>query len=606
MIDPVNRPFEWSALRVAAIYLILGSLWIAFSDRAVLALVDDPEALTRIQTWKGWFFVLASGLVVYALTRSALRAFAGRERADRHLRLILDTIPTRVVWRDRAGRYLGGNERFAGDAGLASAKELPGLRDEDLPSSPLPPELTRDAQEVVEGGDPLLGREYVATAPDDRLRWLRASIVPLPGEEGGVMGTLMCYDDVTGEVEARAQLRHAQKIQEIGQLTGGVAHDFNNVLSVIGANADLVLDGGLEADEARQALDEIRAATRSAGQMVKTLLGMSRRADLEMVPADLGKLLRRLGAMFSRLLTPAYSYDVGVKGDPPPAMADPAMVEQSILNLITNARDAMEGGGRIHVVVEEVDFSEPRAGGTNGSEPRGGEFWTPPSSKPLPEGRYVAISVSDQGPGIPLRDLPVIFQPFFTTKKRGAGTGLGLAMVQGLTEQQGGTVQVRTGADEGTTVRLLLPVAGTAELDAWDAGVEADGAPLDALAEEAPRGGSVLVVDDQEDLRRTMGRVLRRYGWHVVEARDGVAALEALEEGGTDFALILSDLTMPRMGGLELHREVRRREISVPFAITSGLSELRDLASEEEARAIPFIPKPWTPVELVQRIRELV
>jgi len=601
MPDSTKRRVEWSALRVTLIYVVLGALWIAFSDRAVFSLVDDPETLTRIQTWKGWFFVLASGLVVYALTRSALRAFAERKKADRHARLVLDTIPSRVAWRDREGRYLGCNGAFTREVGLEDPEDVVGLEEEELPTPLETPEMAADTREVLGGGNPVLGREYVATAADDQLRWFRSSVVPLPGPGGGIMGTLHSWDDITREVEARAQLRHAQKVQELGQLTSGVAHDFNNVLSVIGANVELLMDQRLDEGEGRETVQEIREATRSAAQMVKTLLGLSRRADLEIVPTDLDALVQRLSAMFSRLLTPAYSYELSVKDGLPPALADPAMVEQAILNLITNARDAMENGGVLRVEVDEVVLPESSVGGVAGVGEDG--FWAPPSPRPPAPGRYAAISVSDEGPGIPRASLPSIFQPFYTTKKRGAGTGLGLAMVQGLTEQQGGTVQVRSTPGAGTTMRILLPMT--------DEAIPGDGAegrpdPGEPREDQVPATGTILVVDDQADLRRTMGRVLRRYGWEVAEAPDGLAALKALENAETQFVLVLSDLTMPRMGGLELYREMRRREIRVPFAVTSGLSELEELASDEEAAELPFIPKPWTPSELVRRIRELI
>ena len=601
MPDPTKRRTEWSALRVAFIYVILGSLWIAFSDRAVFSLVDDPETLTRIQTWKGWFFVLASGLVVYALTRSALRAFAEREKADRHVRLVLDTIPSRVAWRDREGRYLGCNGAFAREVGFEAPEDVVGLEEAELPTPLETAEMAADAREVLVGGKPVLGGEYVTSTPDDELRWFRSSVVPLPGPGGGIMGTLHSWDDITREVDARAQLRQAQKVQEIGQLTSGVAHDFNNVLSVIGANVDLLVEGAVEEEGVQETLKEVQQATRSATQMVKTLLGLSRRADLEIVPTDLGALVRRLSAMFSRLLTQAFTYELSVAEGSPRAMADPTMVEQTILNLVTNARDAMKKGGVLRVEVDEVVLPESSVAGVAAVNEDG--FWTPPSPRPPAPGRYVAISVSDDGPGIPRTSFPSIFQPFYTTKKRGAGTGLGLAMVQGLTEQQEGTVQVRSAPGAGTTMRILVPATDKAIPGAGPGG---DTGPGDPGQDDVPATGTILVVDDQADLRRTMGRVLRRYGWEVAEAPDGLAALEALENEEKGFALVLSDLTMPRMGGMELYREIRRRKILVPFAVTSGLFELEELASDEEAAELPFIPKPWTPSELARRIRELI
>jgi len=604
---------------VTAVYLLFGSLWIYLTDWALLALVDDPAGLTRIQTWKGWVYVGGSGVLVYWLTRGALASVARMKRSGRRVETVLDTIPSRVAWRDGSGRFLGCNRGFADDAGLDSPAEIRGLTDVDLAWAVTTPEIRADTARALQTGEASVGQEALTASRAGEMMQVRYSVAALVDEDDRIEGSLLCYDDVTGQVTAREQLRQAQKMNEIGQFTTGVAHDFNNVLSVIRANSELVAEGVLDGDESRQAVGEIAAAARGAGQMVNRLLSLARRADVKRSPTDVAELIGSLSSVFSRILTPSYSYRLDVVGHPPLAMVDPMAVEQALLNLITNARDAMPDGGRIHVEISEVErAAEPgrMPVPTNGAA----GFWTPPSPTPPLPGRYVAISVSDEGSGIDPSTRSSIFQPFFTTKERGAGTGLGLAMVLGLMEQQGGGVDVRSGPGEGTTMRLLLPVVenGAARPDGSHPDVEARGAAagrVPAAADQAGGGeeewsrigvGSapILVVDDQPDLRRTIGRVLRRYGWQVVEAEDGSEALELADAQGWNFSLILSDLTMPGMGGLELYREIRARGVPVPFAVTSGLAELRDVAGSEEEAELPFIPKPWTPQELMECIRE--
>jgi two-component system, cell cycle sensor histidine kinase and response regulator CckA len=608
--DPVHRRLAWSAARVALVYVVLGALWIGFSDRAAFALVEDPAVLTRIQTWKGWFFVLGSGVVIFILTRQAIQAYSDRERSERRLGMILDTVPSRILWKDESGRALGCNVRFARDAGLNDLGDVRGRTVDQIQGLAGAPEVLEAEGRVLETGRAVLEAQCVSTSGSHEARWIRYSVVPLSRGGGGSGGTLLCYDDVTEETRARQQLRQAQKMNEIGQLTSGLAHDFRNVLSVIRANAELVAEGALDPDEAREALQEIDGAARGATQMVTRLLGLGRRTEAVMVPTDLAEVLGGLSAMFSRLLTPTFPYSLEVKGEPSPVLADPTSVEQILLNLVTNARDAMGTGGAIRVEVREVVLDRIEGEGTVGVGRDPARFWTPPGQAQLRPGRYVAITVTDEGPGIPADTLPSVFQPFFTTKAPQGGTGLGLAMVHALMEQQNGAVQVRTAPGAGTAMRILFPVGGQQQPMAAETLVRAsrevpEGPALSQAGSPVPRGGPVLVVDDLPDLRRTIARVLRRHGWRVVEAVNGAEALAILEGGEESFSLVISDLTMPVLGGLELYRELRSRGLEIPFAVMSGLAELGEVASNEEEASLPFISKPWTAAGLVGRVQAL-
>jgi signal transduction histidine kinase/ActR/RegA family two-component response regulator len=592
------------ALRIALAYLLLGVLWILLSDRVLLAMVEDPGRLTWLQTAKGWFFVALSGAMVFGLVYRTLRLRSEEAARDRRLRTVLDTIPSRVAWKGRDGRYQGCNAAFAADAGLSHPREIRGRTDGELPWAEEAPAIAAADRKVVESGKTLRRNAIPVEFPPGQLRWVDHWRVPVRGPNGEVEGILFCYDDVTNRISTRLQLQQAQRVQEVGRLTSGLVHDFRNVLAVIRANTDLLRGNGLHGEEAGEAFRDIQQASDAAQGVVRKLLGLSRKADLAVAERDLASVLSGLSPMLSRLLRHAHPFRVELAEDLPPVRCDVGAVEQIVLNLVTNARDAMAGsGGEILLTLEARRWTPNPSRRVEGSR----VIWIPPHEQLPPAGRYVALSVSDQGPGIPAEVLPRVFEPFFTTKQDGVGTGLGLSMVQGLMEQHGGAVEVETEAGSGTTIRLLFPEARSRAEKPRPDGVdpclggeaEGDAAPI---AEKA----TILVVEDQPDLRRTLLRVLRHAGYEVIEASDGPAGLELARahRGGID--LILSDLALPGFGGMTLFRTLRTEGIDTPFAITTGMADLEGAAETPEEAAIPVIPKPWTVKELSRAVREVL
>ena len=389
----------------------------------------------------------------------------------------------------------------------------------------------------------------------------------------GADGWVGAFVDVTEQRLLETQVHQAQKLEAVGRLTGRLAHDFNNLLSVILTNSHLLLmDAGVLAEEDREMLADIDRAGKSGRDLVKRLMAFSRRGDLDLVRLDLSVSVREAATLARRLLPAGFELELSAPGPGPAVHADARAIEQIMLNLVSNARDAMADGGRIRVTVEDVVAD---------AEFRGEGPWVEP-------GRYGRITVSDDGAGMDDATMDQIFEPLFTTKGEGKGTGLGLSTVHGLMRQHAGHVRVYSEPGEGTTFRLYFPGSGPAEA--------ASGGRRRKAAGDAPggvRGLSILLVDDDEALRRTSKRMLVRLGYRVIEARDGEEALRALDGSSPEVDLILSDLSMAGMDGLELFRRLRERGDVRPFVLTSGRSE-QDM--EERAELPPgtlFLPKPW-------------
>ena len=387
--------------------------------------------------------------------------------------------------------------------------------------------------------------------------------------------------DVTSRESLESQLRQSQKMEAVGQLAGGIAHDFNNLLSIIMTNASLLEESLAPGDQhAPEELADIVEAAERGKAMVRQLLGVSHSEELHIQPRDLVTIVEGVARMLRRILPGRIR--IAVKPTPglPPALVDPGAVEQILINLANNARDAMPAGGDLILTVEPAPTDE---------------YPPEPTWQERPEG-YLSLTVSDTGDGMDAETLRRLFEPFFTTKPKGIGTGLGMSMVQGLVHQQGGFIRVQSIVGAGTTVRLSFPSAAT-------------GVPIapDLHPHHPARGpstGSILVVEDEDALRRAAQRVLERAGFRVITAEHGAAALEQLRRHIGKVDLILTDLSMPTMGGEELYTEVTRQDDPPRFLFASGTGgeELDELGGLP--RDVPFIRKPWTVDELLDAVRE--
>nr|MBP9199074.1 PAS domain S-box protein [Gemmatimonadales bacterium] len=410
-----------------------------------------------------------------------------------------------------------------------------------------------------------------------------AVISPIRDAAGRVVNYVGLQRDITNEHRLAEQLRQAQKMEAVGQLTGGIAHDFNNLLGVILANSELLRTELAPGGAPVGYLEEIATAGTRGAELVHKLLAFSRQELIELRPVDLGRILPELLATLRRLLPESIDVRMEVPQRLPPVLGDRGAIEQMLLNLATNARDAMPAGGSLVFTA--------RRGSTASADPRPCRRWDA-----APTGQTVQIVVSDSGQGMDRHTLDRIFEPFYTTKGPGRGTGLGMAMVYGLMKQHGGFVDIFSAPGEGSTVCLHFPIAAVSE--------EAAAAPVPPLPGLATGHETILLVEDEPPLRRAATRLLERMGYQVLAAANGIEALEVYDLHRDQVALVVSDMIMPRLGGAGLLRELRQRQCPSPFLLASGYSASTVAHEVLTDPLVSFLEKPWTAAELGRRVRE--
>jgi signal transduction histidine kinase/ActR/RegA family two-component response regulator len=388
--------------------------------------------------------------------------------------------------------------------------------------------------------------------------------------------------DVTARRELESQLLHAQKMESVGRLAGGIAHDFNNLLTAITGHGDL-LTQSLEANDPLQVdIAAINAAAARAATLTRQLLAYGRQSLLRPEPVDLNAVISDIEPMLRRLIGEDIELRTELESDLGWVQADVGQLDQVILNLVVNARDALSGGGSIVLSTANVELAE-----------------TDLAEHPGPrEGRYVTISVTDTGVGIDEATRARIFEPYFTTKDRGRGTGLGLATVLGIIEQSGGHIDVISTVGAGSTFRVYLPRrADPRTVPASETGVR-------SLPDQGHE--TILLAEDEESVRRLTATVLEQYGYRVIEARDGAAALDAAAAHDGPIDLLLTDVIMPGLNGRELADRFATVNPETRVLFMSGYAGEALSAQGVLDSSVAFLAKPFLPAELARRVRAVL
>jgi len=419
-------------------------------------------------------------------------------------------------------------------------------------------------------------------------RVFQSRLIPTFASDGKVAGMLGVSLDVTQETILQAQLLQAQKLEAVGRLAGGVAHDFNNLLTAIRGYTELLeerLSEPLPDDpgalrEARRDLDEIRRAADRAASLTAQLLAFSRKQVLEMKVLDLNLLVGEVERMLRRLIGEDVELTTELATDLRYVAGDASQLEQVVVNLAVNARDAMPQGGRLLIATRNEEVSEPISG----------EY------EEIPAGSYVVLSVVDSGSGIPEAHRPHIFEPFFTTKEQGKGTGLGLPTVFGIVSQSGGHIQVHSEVGVGTTFEVWLPATDEAVPD------ERPG----VLADVRLGGETVLLVEDDDAVRSFAAQVLARSGYRVLEAADAQTALELSRHWEGPIELLVTDVVMPGMGGKDLADMLQSERAGLRVLFISGYAGEADVTEDFRGARKDFLGKPFSPAALSSRVRKVL
>lgn len=511
------------------------------------------------------------------------RAQIGLQEREARLRSILETAPEAIVTINEQGKV----ESFSASAETLfgySADEVIGRNISMLMPAPYAEQHDGYLARYRETGERRIigiGRVVNGLRKDGTVFPMELAVGEVAtGPERIFTGFIR---DLTNRQRMEQELRQAQKMEAVGQLTGGVAHDFNNLLTVVIGNLEMVTERLGDTDERiGRWLKEAFDAAESGAQLTQRLLAFGRRQPLEPRVTDLGDLVTQATQLLRRTLGESIEMRTIVETDRCRALVDPSQLQNALLNIAINARDAMPGGGRLIIELADVTVDSHYMA----------------LQAPLPIGRYAVIAVTDTGNGMPEKVRERVFEPFFTTKPPGAGSGLGLSMVYGFVKQSGGHIQIYSEVDHGTTIRLYLPMAAAdEEVDRLDA--------EESIESYTGRGEKILVVEDDARVRRVTANRLRRLNYAVVEAVDGPSALDQLGKE-TDLKMLLTDMVMPGgMNGAELAEAVSTRRPEMRILLTSGYAE-PDMIIRQGSNRLPWLRKPHSAVELARTVRTVL
>ncbi|WP_439579561.1 ATP-binding protein [Elioraea sp.] len=518
-------------------------------------------------------------------------------------RTLFDQAPTGIVIVDAEARLL-----LANDAAQALAGRMVEPVPRGAPVGELfhPEDRDKVLAELARMGAGLGGRSAVELRLAERqgeggiplgCSVAMVAFTPVTEADGAVSGAVIRLTDITRHRVMETQLAQTQKMQAVGQLAGGIAHDFNNLLTSIIAASDLCLARDDMAEPLQADLLHIRRSAERGAALVKQLLAFSRRQTLQPRIIRLADAIEDVAALLRRLLGQRVALELDLELPSHMIRVDPVQFDQVVVNLALNARDAMPQGGRLTIRTSNITLYRPLV--------RGQEV--------IPPGRYAMVEVSDTGNGISPDDLPRLFEPFFTTRKEAGGTGLGLATVYGIVRQTDGFISVESTPGEGTTFRIYLPIIPheeplQREPPAHQRAAEPAarmGAPPGCLEDGAARRGTVLLVEDEDGVRRLSTRALENAGWRVLAAASGEAALQMLDAEPVPPAALVSDVVMPGMDGTQVVKAVRARYPKIPVVLVSGYSEsaaIDGLPDED----LHFLPKPYTLRQLVAQVDTMV
>nr|WP_294846585.1 response regulator [uncultured Sphingomonas sp.] len=505
---------------------------------------------------------------------------SGGSANSTNVQVLLEMLPVGLALVDRDGRFLTMNKAFRVAGGIRT-QELPAYPGDLVvkeDKGPVADAVRRNARGPAMSADLPVRLKHNPTEP------VALTVAGLRGL--GDAAVLLLLKDNSEEAKLKRQIAQATKMQAVGQLAGGVAHDFNNILTAIIGHCDLMLMRHTPGDSDYDDIQQIKSNSNRAAGLTRQLLAFSRQQTLRPQVLQLPDVVSEVSHLLKRLLGETVNLSVKHGRALGPVRADPGQLEQVIINLSVNARDAMmqNGGGTLTIQTYPVRADQVAGLG----------------SEILPVADYSALAISDTGSGIPANILGKIFEPFFTTKEVGKGTGLGLSTVYGIVKQSGGYIFADSKVGEGTRFTIYLPVHHVEE----EAGAGKARTKPQESENELWGTGTILLVEDEPMVRTVAERALTRHGYKVLTANNGEEALEVIDRG-EDIALLISDVVMPLMDGPTMVKEARKSRPDIPILFMSGYAE-EQLRKSIDIANVAFLPKPFSVQELAGAVRRVL
>jgi PAS domain S-box-containing protein len=501
--------------------------------------------------------------------------------AERNLlRTVIDNLPDAIYAKDMGARKTLANPADLKNLGCRTETEALGKNDFKFFPKEVAEKFFEDDQLVLQNGQSVINREEKVIVADGKSVWLLTTKVPWRDADGHIIGLVGIGRDITDKKNLEAQLLRAQRMESIGRMATGIAHDLNNILTPIMISTTLLREK-MSDKEGLDILNTVEASAKRGAEIIKQVMWFGRGLDGQRIPIHPQHLIKDTARIVAETLNKSLKIEMKIAADVWPIPGDPTQLHQVLLNLCVNAHDAMPGGGKLTIAARNFTADENFTGNHLESRP----------------GRYVILEITDTGSGIPREIRDRIFEPFFTTKEIGKATGLGLSTALSIVKSHNGFILLETEPGKGSSFQIYLPAQAGSQTDK----------PEDKPADfPRGRGETILVVDDEKPVRETAQAMLETFGYKVLLANDGAQALAIYSENQADIAVVLTDIVMPVMNGEATVRALRHLNPKVKIIASSGLKSEADQKAIRELGVRHFIGKPFTAGAILQKLHEVI